>query len=224
LEREAFLDIRRWPHWDGSYNIAPTELAPVVIATPEGNVCELMRFGLIPFAARGAAPRYSTINARVENLATSACWREPWRRGQRCLVWAAGFYEWHVLPDGKTKRPYLIRPADQESFAFAGLWDTSTAADGTVTRSFAIITLPASPLMAEIHNAKQREPAMLAREDCMPWLTGTREQARAVLRQYPDELLLAYPVSNRVNRPENDDASLVQPLAEPPVLDAAAGG
>jgi len=175
-----------------------------------------MRFGLVPFFAHGEAPKYSTVNAKVENLLTGACWRGPWGRGQRCLVLTSGFFEWTVLPDGKTKQPYLIRPIDQESFAFAGLWDASTAADGAVTRSFAIITLPASPLMAQIHNAKQREPAMLAREDCGAWLAGSLDAARAAIKPYPDELLLAYPVSQRVNSPKNNDVTLIEALQNPP--------
>jgi putative SOS response-associated peptidase YedK len=210
LERELFLNIIRWPQWAGSYNIAPTQLAPVVLDTPDGHVCELMRFGLVPHFAHGEPPKYSTINARIENLTQAPSWRGPWKRSQRCLVLASGFYEWHVLSDGKTKQPHLVRPQDQQSFAFAGLWDASKTAAGTVTYSFAIVTLPASPLMAQIHNAKKREPAMLTREDCVTWLGGSAEQAFSVLKQYPDELLLAYPVSHRVNSPKNNDARLME--------------
>ena len=36
---------------------------------------------------------------------------------------------------------YLIHLADQDSFAMSGLWDSSTADDGTITQSFTIITL-----------------------------------------------------------------------------------
>jgi putative SOS response-associated peptidase YedK len=75
----------------------------------------------------------------------------------------------------------------------------SGAQDGTITHSFMIITLPASPLMAQIHNAGKREPAILSREDCQPWLSGTPGQAPGVLRQYPDDLLGAYAISKRVN-------------------------
>jgi len=111
LERELFLDIRRWPQWAGSYNIAPTQLAPAVIHTADGNVCELMRFGLVPYFAHGESPKYSTINARIETLTKAPSWRGPWKRNQRCLVLASGFYEWHVLADGKSKQPYLLRLA-----------------------------------------------------------------------------------------------------------------
>ncbi len=214
LERELpFVDVKHWPQFEASYNIAPTQLAPVVIATPAGNVCQPMRFGLIPFFAKGVPGPYSTINARVETVETSASYRGPWRRGQRCLVLASGFYEWHLLADGKSKQPYFIKPADQESFAFAGLWDSSKAEDGTVTYSFTIITLPASPLMAEIHNTKKREPAILTAEGCRVWLGGTAEESRALLTPYPDDLIVAWPISKRVNSPKSNDAQLIEPVA-----------
>ena len=135
--------------------------------------------------------------------------------GPTILGASQSFYEWQVQADGKSKQPYLIHLADQNSFAMAGLWDSSTADDGTITHSFTMITLPASPLMAQIHNDKKREPAILARENCQTWLSGTPEQARAALRQYPDDLLVAYAVSKRVNNPKNNDARLIEPVSEP---------
>ncbi len=213
LERELpFLDVKDWPQFEASYNVAPTQPAPVVIATPGGNVCQLMRFGLVPFFAKGVPGKYSTINARVETIETSAAFRGPWKRQQRCLVLASGFYEWHLLPDGKSKQPYFIKPADQDSFAFAGLLDTSKSDDGTVIYSFTIITLPASPLMAQINNTRQREPAVLSAAGCRIWLGGTAEQGRELLQPYPDDLLVAWPVSRRVNSPGNNDEQLVVPV------------
>jgi putative SOS response-associated peptidase YedK len=214
LERELpFLDVKDWPKFEASYNVAPTQLAPVVIATSAGNSCRPMRFGLIPFFAKGVAGQYSTINARVETIETAASYRGPWARGQRCLVLTSGFYEWHLLADGKSKQPYFIKPADQDSFAFAGLWDASKAEDGSVTYSFTIITLPASPLMAEIHNTKKREPAMLTPQGCRVWLSGSAEEGRALLKPYADDLLLAWPISRRVNSPRNNDEKLIEPVA-----------
>ncbi|HEY1725785.1 MAG TPA: SOS response-associated peptidase [Steroidobacteraceae bacterium] len=211
LERELpFLDVKDWPPFEASYNIAPTQRAPAVIATPTGNVCRLMRFGLIPFFARGVAGAYSTINARAETFESSPAYRGAWKRDQRCLVLAAGFYEWHLLPNGKAKQPYFIHPADQDSFAFAGLWDTSRAADGTVIESFSILTMPASPLLAEIHNVAQRQPAILTAQDCLVWLGGSPALARELLKPYPDDLLSAWPVSTRVNSAKVNDPKLVE--------------
>jgi putative SOS response-associated peptidase YedK len=129
----------------------------------------MMRWGLVPFFAHGATPKYSTINARAETLATAASYRMPWRRGQRCILPAAGFYEWQLAADG-SKIPWFIRTADQEVFGFAGLWDRSVGTDGTELLSCTIVTLPANALLARIHNVKQRMPAILDRGDQADWL------------------------------------------------------
>jgi len=192
-----------------SYNIVPTHVAPIVRAGTQDG--EWLRFGLVPFFCRGAKPKNPTFNAMMERLAEAPSWRGPWKRGQRCLVIANGFYEPHVEPDGR-RQPFYIRLLDREAFAFAGLWDRSVAADGSVIESFTIITLPASPLMASIHNEKQRMPAILAAEDHEQWLNGTAEVVRGVLKPYPDELLVAWPVNTRVNKSKQNDPELVLPI------------
>ncbi len=117
------------------------------------------------------------------------------------------------MPDGKTKQPYYITAADQPVFGFAGLWDVSRHDDGTAVQSCAIITMPTNSLMAEIHNVKQRMPAILAQEDIEAWLAGSPEQARATLKPYPDNLMHAQKVSTRVNSPKNDDAALLDAVS-----------
>jgi putative SOS response-associated peptidase YedK len=96
-------------------------------------------------------------------------------------------------------------------FGFAGLWDSSTGADGVVIRSCTIVTTPANKLMTEIHNVKHRMPAILAKEDRDAWLTGTPEEAFSVIKQYPDTHMVATPVSTLVNTPKNNDAKLIEP-------------
>jgi putative SOS response-associated peptidase YedK len=197
--------------WTTSFNIAPSQQVPVVRSAHGVREGTLMRWGLIPFFARGEPPKYSTINAAIEKLETGMAWRGPWTRGQRCILPASGFYEWHVNHDG-SKQPFLIQLADREDFGFAGLWDRSFKSDGSTIESCTMITMDATPLMAEIHNAKQRMPAILAAQDHEAWLSGNQLHARAALRQYPDDLLVAYKVSSRVNSPKNNDEQLVAQL------------
>jgi len=199
-----------WLEYERSYNVAPTDRVPVVRWVDGARQALRMRWGLVPFFARGVPPKYSTINAAIENVRTAPSWRSPWSRGQRCLMVASGFFEWHVLAGGG-KRPYYITCADQPVFTFAGLWDRSVAADGTEMLSCAIITMPPNALMAEIHNAKQRMPAILAAEDRDAWLQRAPEEAWTALKQYPAETMVAHPVSPRVNTPKNNDAELLQP-------------
>jgi putative SOS response-associated peptidase YedK len=212
IEREFNLVRSEW-QFPASFNVAPTQNVPVIRSVEGERRGSLMRWGLIPFFARGVPPKYSTINARIETVQTAASYRGPWSRSQRCIVPAAGFYEWHVLGDGK-KQPFYIGCADQPVFGFAGLWDSSKRDDGTVLESFTIITMPASLMMAEIHNApgKQRMPAILEHKDREAWLSGTAEDARAVLKQYPADAMVAWPVSTQVNAPKNNDAKLIEPI------------
>jgi putative SOS response-associated peptidase YedK len=107
--------------------------------------------------------------------------------------------------------PYYIHLNDQEIFAFAGLWDSSRNGQGERIESCTHLTLPANRLLAEIHNTQQRMPAILRKEDRDAWLEGTAEEAWAALKPYPDEHMVAWPVSTRVNKPANDDAELITP-------------
>ncbi|HWG75544.1 MAG TPA: SOS response-associated peptidase [Steroidobacteraceae bacterium] len=201
-----------WLEYERCYNVAPSQRVPVVRWFEGARQGLHMRWGLVPFFAKGIAPKYSTINATIERIEDGACWRGPWQRGQRCVLPASGFYEWHVLADG-SKRPYYITCADQPAFGFAGLWDRSMTAEGTETLSCTVITMPPNALMAEIHNAKQRMPAILAADQIEAWLSGSADEARRALAQYPAETMVAHAVSPRVNTPRNNDAELMSAIA-----------
>ena len=164
IEREFNLVHTEW-QFPPSFNVAPTQPVPIVRTVDGERRGALLRWGLIPFFARGVPPKYSTINARAETVRTAASYRGPWQRGQRCLVVASGFYEWQVQADGKTKVPFFIKCNDQEVFAFAGLWDSSRNEAGQRIESCVHLTVPANGLVGEIHNAKQRMPAILEKSD-----------------------------------------------------------
>jgi putative SOS response-associated peptidase YedK len=201
--------------YEQSYNVAPTQLVPVVrVIRDQAGAREavLMRWGLIPFWAKGVPPKYSTINCTVENLETAATWRDAWKQGQRCVIPCTGFYEWKLLEDGKTKQPYFIKPSATETFALAGVWDRSITASGERIISCAVLTMPANAIMRDIHNSKQRMPAILEHTDIDAWLSGTAEQARAVLKSYPSDEMITWPVSTRVNTPKNNSSDLIEPF------------
>jgi putative SOS response-associated peptidase YedK len=221
-ERNFHIHRRHWQKYQQSYNVAPSDQVPVIRVVAGEREGLLMRWGLIPYFAGGIAPNYSTINATVEKLESASAWRGPWRRGQRCILPALGFYDWHVLPGG-AKRPYYITCIDQPLFAFAGLWDRSRADDGTQTLSCAVVTLRANERMRDIHNGGAnlfRMPAILTPADIGVWLSGTPTRAKAVLRQYPSNAMVAHPVSPRVNSPENNDADLIAPSGNFPTVGA----
>ena len=213
MER-AFSIVKPWWRFETSYNVAPTQQVPVVRLGADDSEGVMVRWGLVPFFAKGVAPKYSTINARIETVETAASYRGPWKRGQRCIQVAAGFYEWHLGSDGR-KQPFFIHLADRDVFGFAALWDRSIAVDGTAIESCAHITMTANTLMRDVHNTgnnPHRMPAILRAEDHEAWLGGSTEEARAALAPYPSDLMVAYPVSTRVNSPKNNDNSLLTPV------------
>src|SRR5215510_15069702 len=82
-----------------SYNVAPTDVMPII--RPAGNGRELIMaiWGLVPFwmkLEQMGKQAYSTINARDDRIQTAATYREPFKK-RRCLVPASGWYEWQKI-------------------------------------------------------------------------------------------------------------------------------
>jgi putative SOS response-associated peptidase YedK len=73
---------------------------------------------------------------------------------------------------------------------------------------FAIITTDANHLVAEIHD---RMPLILAPGDFARWLSEESDP-RALMRPFPADPMRMWPISTRVNKPENDDPSIAEPI------------
>jgi len=202
------------------YNIAPTQLAPIVrlAADTDGRELALLRWGLIPAWAKDPAIGNRMINARAETAASKPSFRDAFRR-RRCLVLADGFYEWQR--DGDAKQPYRICREDGQPFAFAGLWERwqGPAQGGdTVIESFTILTTDADERLRPIHH---RMPVILSGEHYGAWLDAAAtamEVAQALLAAGTSTGLGAYKVSRHVNSPRNDDAACFAPLEDTPSL------
>jgi putative SOS response-associated peptidase YedK len=191
------------------YNIAPSQ--PVAVVPNDGQMkLDFYVWGLIPSWAKDPSIGSRMINARSETLAEKPAFRAAFRR-RRCLIPASGFYEWQQAPGRKAKIPYYIRLKSGQPFAFAGLWEIWNAPDGSTVLSCAILTTAPNELMSPLHN---RMPVILPASAYAQWLEpGEQSPSRLqpLLRPYPAEELLAYPVSTLVNRPENDVAECIQP-------------
>jgi putative SOS response-associated peptidase YedK len=109
-----------------------------------------------------------------------------------------------------------VSVSDRQRFGcrcrFAALRNSSTTTAGDTNESCAIITLPANALMAEIYNSRQRMPAIQDRVDYDVWLHGTPDEALAALKRYPNEHLVAWPVSTKVNSPKNNGPELIKAI------------
>src|SRR5690606_22269468 len=192
------------PRW----NIAPSQdVAAVRQREPGRRELVTLRWGLVPYWAQDPSIGNRLINARAETLAGKPAYREAYRK-RRCLVLADGFYEWRPGPSGKI--PWFVSLASGEPFAFAGLWERWRDRDGGKPLETAVIvTTAARGFIAELHD---RMPVVLSREQGERWLDGDDAVLTEAAAHPP--ALRAWPVDRRVNRAENEGASLIEPVGD----------
>lgn len=193
------------------FNVTPGQEMPVVYRTDENHL-ELMRWGLIPSWAQDPAIGTRLINARAETLAEKPSFRASFKR-KRCLVPASGFYEWKRA--GGENIPYYYHLKDTLYFSFAGLYDIwHDPAGGHEQKTYIIITTDANDRVSQVHD---RMPVILRDEDEDDWLDGATRRARleAMLTPTTDVRFTGYRVSKKVNYPENEGESLIEPVPEP---------
>lgn len=205
--REALRFVEQ-PNFPPRYNVAPTQPVPIVHEEVGVRRFRLVRWGFLPGWVKDPKTFPLLINARAETLLDKPAFRHAIRR-RRCVFLADAFYEWRR--DGRRKAPFLVRRIDRKPMPLAGLWETWASPDGEIDTA-AIVTTDANGTLAAIHD---RMPAILDGANLDGWLdpqTGPGE-AVALLRPSPDDWLDLVPVSSRVNKAENDDAGVQEPLA-----------
>lgn len=198
------------------YNVAPRATVPVVVRRDERTVLEPMRWGLVPSWAKDVKIGDRLINARAETLADKSAFKRAFAR-RRCLIPVDGFYEWKVVPGRRRKQPVLIRAADGQPFAFAGLWEAwkpRDQPDADWLTSCVIVTTRPNALLAPVHD---RMPVVLAEGAWSTWLDPSAHDPaalRTLLVPAPDDALVLHPVGLAVNNPRNHGPDLVEPVEE----------
>ena len=177
--------------------IGPWGRGPFVRQTAAGRESVVGQWALIGDNAREAksVARISTNNARSESLASRPTFRGPWARGQRCLIPADSFLEpnWE---SGKNEW-WRFRRADGAPWGLAGLWNIWTdPATGERLDSYTLLTMNADahPLMRRMHKPDpkygpheqdKRSVVVIEASDFSAWLSGTVEDAKALIKLAP---------------------------------------
>lgn len=185
------------------YNIAPTQLTPVIRLSPTDNKLHIepMKWGLIPSWAKDPSIGNRMINARSETVDEKPSFRSSLKQ-RRCIVPASGFYEWQAVAG--RKHPLYIKLRDDNLMLFAGLWDHWKGPEGEVIESFSILTTGSNELIRPLH---ERMPVILNRESKNVWLDPVVTDPvllKSLCNPYQSELMELYPVSDLVNSPKND--------------------
>lgn len=181
------------------------------------GVAEVGQWGLIPWFSKTRAPAAKdgrplmTNNARSETIATAPTFKDPWKRGQRCLVPANSFDEpfWGT---GKNIW-WRFRRADGAPWAIAGIWaDWTDPETGEMVLSYTMVTMNADdhPLMRQMHRKDEKRPVEKQdKRSVVPldpsvwdqWLNGTPDEAMAALALPSLDIYAHGPADNKIVAP-----------------------
>ena len=206
-------------HWQPRFNLAPTQLAPLVTNEPARRL-SLARFGLIPSWAEDPRVANRLINARSEAAPRSKVWK-PALLARRGVVPATGYFEWR--PSAHGKRPVFIHDPSGQALVLAAVWDQWRDSSGELIRSFALLTRSSEGFLRDIHT---RMPCMLEASAVEPWLASstpaTHELASILQAACHVERLAGRWVSTLANSPRNDGPACITEASEPEPPNAAA--
>ena len=207
------VDVEDMPFFAPTWNAAPQCVQPVVRINRDSGQREFaqLRWGLVPFWAKDAKFGYTTINARADEAASKPAYREALKK-RRCLIPSDAFYEWQKISKN-VKHPFAFALKSGEPYALAGLWERWQPGEGEALETFTVLTTDPNELMEPVHN---RMPVILEPRDYGRWLDsgglasgdGTRPPIE-LLRPFPAEKMVAWPVSDRVGNVRNNDATLL---------------
>ena len=206
-------DIERLWHVGGrtpmrwARDVFPGYQGPFIRAAREAATFErelvVGQWALIPWFAKERKLKFPTCNARSEELSEKASYKQPWARGQRCIIPAESFFE----PCWETGRhvPWQFKPSDGAAWGLAGLWNAWTDKEtGEMVESYTMLTINADshPLMRRMHRPDLRRPldmqdkrsvVPIALADVDTWLAAPLAQAALLVRLAPVALFDGQP-------------------------------
>ena len=176
-----------------NYNAHPYQKLPVIKKYKNGNTLENLKWGLVPGWAKDKDFK-ALINARLETIDEKVSFKKL-IKDFRCIAVADGFYEWKR--EEKEKIPHYFTREDKKPIFFAGIYESD---------QFCLITEEAAPNIKDIHH---RQPVILNSTDVNRYL-NLEVSGSSFLRECKKPNLIFYEVTKDVNKPTNNNASLVK--------------
>ena len=180
-----------------NYNAHPTQKLPIIKSYTNGKTIEQYNWGIVPSWATNKKDFKPLINARLETLMEKVSFKKLIQTS-RCLVVADGYYEWKR--ENKEKTPHYFTRSDNSLIFFAAIHQNN---------QFCIITREATDKIKEIHH---REPLILNEEQISNYL-DVKKEGTDILRSIKSPELKFHIVSKDVNKPVNNDPSLIKATA-----------
>lgn len=131
-------------------DVRPTDMAVVLMGMKEVHT-EQMQWGFTQQYQEGLL-----INARAETVLSKPSFRDSMRHC-RCVIPAAGFYEWN-----KAKEQVSFRMPQSKILYMAGIWQPTAK-----EKQFTILTTSPNDSVSPVHD---RMPLVLTSEEIIPWI------------------------------------------------------
>lgn len=152
------------------------------------------------------------LDKKVTNVRnyTSPFWRSALAKPERrCLVPFTAFSEYGHTRDADGKLPlHWFDVPSRPTVSFAGVW--RPVEEGAV---FAFLTCEPNPLVGRIH--PKAMPVLLDEEDEERWLTCPFEEAIALAKPYPSQLMsMSQAEAKATVELPSDDRRAVQPILD----------
>lgn len=188
------------------YNIAPTQLLPIVtMDSPKGF--SHFYWGVTPDFAKNKPVSPKFIHVKSETITEKATYKTSFQK-RRCLIPADGYYEWKKVGK-KTKIPFRFTLHDEGLFSFAGIWEEYENEKGNINHTFLILTVAANSLVSEISD---RMPVILHKEQEKLWMDKFAQTSdlMQLCQSFPAEQMHSYPVSPMVNQIHVDSEYIIR--------------
>ena len=179
-----------------NYNAHPTQKLPIIKSYTNGKTIEQCSWGMVPSWAQDKKDFKPLINARLETLVEKVSFKRLIQTS-RCVIVADGYYEWKR--DEKEKVPYYFMRTNNSLMFFAAIHQNN---------QFCIITREATSKIKDIHH---REPLIINEEQISNYL-NIKKEGMDVLQAIGPADLKFHEVSKDVNKPINNDASLIKSI------------
>ena len=178
-----------------NYNAHPCQSLPVIKKYTNGNTLENLKWGILPawLQKKDFKP---LINARLETINEKISFKKSIKL-RRCVVVADGFYEWKRIENNKIPN-YFFRE-DRRNIYIAAIYENN---------EFCLITEKASSNISDIHH---RQPVLLNENDINKFL-NLEIDANSFLNERKIPNLNFYEISKEVNKPKNNNQSLIQKI------------
>jgi putative SOS response-associated peptidase YedK len=175
--------------------IFPDTLIAVVRTAPDGErELTMMRWGFPPPPNVGTVPVTNVRNLK------SPYWRGWLKAEWRCLVQATPFCEWTESLPNVTH--WFALDESRPLFAFAGIWRLWTGERKGETGEhclFAFLTTQSNNVVRPIH-AKAMPVLLTTDDEWNTWLDGPVNEAIALQRPLPNELLHIIATGEKIDR------------------------